>query len=149
MKKNLLAFVFLFASSTSALAQTKGAMGLGVVVGAPTAITGKLWLDNTKAVQAGLGFDDRFTVYGDFLWHAWDVLPAPPQGKLPVYLGLGAQLRAYHDAELGIRAVAGVAYWLPRHPVEIFLELVPVFYLTRDPGVGFDAGLGIRYYFKS
>jgi len=149
MKNLLLALVCLFASSTSALAQSKGAMGVGVVVGAPTAVTGKLWLDNTTAVQAGLGFDDRFTVYGDFLWHGWDVLPPVPEGKLPVYLGLGAKLRAYHDAEVGIRAVAGIAYWLPRHPVEIFLEVVPTFYLTRYRGVGLDAGLGIRYYFKS
>jgi hypothetical protein len=147
--KNLLLALVCLSASTPALAQSKGAMGLGVVVGAPTAITGKLWLDNTKAVQVGLGYNDELTVYGDYLWHAWDVMPAPPEGKLPVYLGLGAQLRAYHDAELGIRAVAGIAYWLPRHPVEIFLEIVPVFYLTRDPGVGVDAGLGIRYYFKS
>lgn len=150
MKKNaLLALVCLAALALPVRAQKAGDAGVGVVLGGPTAITGKLWLGNTQAVDVGLGWYSRLTVYGDYLWHGWDVLPQPSRGKLPVYLGLGAQVRTYSDSEVGIRAVAGVAYWLPNHPVEIFLETVPVFFLTRDPGVGFDAGLGLRYYFKS
>ena len=89
------------------------------------------------------------TVYGDYLWHGWDVIPQPSEGKAPVYLGLGAQVRTFHDAEFGLRAVAGAAYWLPRRPVEIFLEVVPVFRLTPGTSVGMGAGLGLRYYFKS
>ena len=148
-KKILLSFVCLLAAAAPARAQKKGDAGVGVILGAPTGVTGKLWLDGTKAIDAGLGWNSELTVYGDYLWHGWDVLPQPSQGKLPVYLGLGAQVRTYRDAEFGVRAVAGIAYWLPSHPVEIFLEAVPVFFLTRDPGVGFDAGVGLRYYFKS
>lgn len=136
-------------AATPVRAQKAGDIGAGVILGAPTAITGKVWLDGTQAVDAGLGWDTRTTVYGDYLWHGWNVVPQPAQGKLPVYLGLGAQVRAFHDAEFGVRAVAGIAYWLPNDPVEIFLELVPVFRLTRDTGVGMDAGLGLRYYFKN
>ena len=150
LKKTLsFAFVCLLAAVAPSMAQEAGKAGVGVVIGAPTAITGKLWLDHKSAIDAGLGWDHRFTVYGDYLWHGWDVLPQPPQGKMPVYLGLGAQVRAFDDTDFGIRTVLGIAYWLPHNPVEIFLELVPVFHLTRDPGVGLDAGLGLRYYFKS
>ncbi|OGS36123.1 MAG: hypothetical protein A2506_11590 [Elusimicrobia bacterium RIFOXYD12_FULL_66_9] len=140
----------LVATAVSPLwAQKAGDAGVGVVLGAPTAITGKLWLDGTRALDAGLGWNSELTVYGDYLWHGWNVLPQPAEGKLPVYLGLGAQVRTYHDAEFGIRTVAGVAYWFPRDPVEVFLELVPVFRVTPGTSVGLEAGLGLRYYFKS
>lgn len=145
--------IFLFALSflitaLPARAQKSGDLGAGVVLGEPTGVTGKLWLDGTRAVDAGLGWNGEVTFYGDYLWHGWDVLPQPSQGKLPVYFGLGGQVRMFNDAEFGLRAVAGVAYWLPRHPVEIFAELVPIFRLTRDTGPGIDGAIGLRVYFK-
>lgn len=144
----LLAVVFLAAAGASpARAQKAGDTGLGVVLGAPSGATGKLWLTDTQAIDAGLGWNSELTVYADYLWHGWEVLPQPRQGKLPVYLGLGAQARTFSETEFGIRTVAGIAYWLPRQPVEVFLELVPVFQLTRHTGVRLDGALGVRYYF--
>ncbi len=148
MKRSLFALICLVSAAGSVWAQQAGDIGAGVVVGNPTALTGKIWLDSARAVDAGVGFSSHLAVYGDYLWHSWTVLPQPAQGKLPVYLGLGAQVRTFHDAELGIRTVVGVAYWLPRDPVEVFLEIVPVFRVTPGDSVGLDAGLGLRYYFK-
>lgn len=147
MKVALLALVCLVAAASPSWAQKAGDFGAGVVLGAPTAVTAKLWLDDKRAVDAGLGWNSELTVYGDYLWHGWDVLPKPSQGKLPIYLGLGAQVRTYRDAEFGLRAVAGVAYWLPNDPIELFLELVPVFRLSPGTSVGAEAGAGLRYYF--
>jgi hypothetical protein len=150
LRKRLLALACLLVTAATPLwAQKAGDAGVGVILGAPTGITGKLWLDDTRALDAGLGWHSEMTIYGDYLWHAWNVLPQPPQGKLPLYLGLGGQVRTYRDTEFGIRAVAGMAYWLPRHPVELFLEIVPVFRLTPGTSVGLDAGVGLRYYFRS
>lgn len=151
MKRNLLLSLLCLAAlgASPARAQQAGDTGVGVVLGAPTGVTGKLWLTGTQAVDAGLGWNSELTVYGDYLWHGWDVVPQPSQGKLPVYLGLGAQARTFHETEFAIRTVAGIAYWLPRHPVEIFLEVVPVFRLTRHEGAGIEAGLGVRYYFTA
>lgn len=149
MKKRIgLALVCLFASAAPLRAQQARDVGLGVVVGNPTGITGKLWLDGTQAVDAGLGYSSKTTFYADYLWHMWEALPQPSVGKLPLYFGFGPQVRMFDDAEFGIRAVAGAAYWLPQHPVELFLEVVPVFRLTQGSSVGLDAGLGLRYYFK-
>jgi hypothetical protein len=145
----LLTLVCLLAAAAPVHAQKAGDAGAGVILGAPTAVTGKLWLDGTRAVDIGLGWHSELTVYGDYLWHGWDILPQPEKGKMPVYLGLGGQVRTYHDAEFGIRAVAGIAYWLPNDPIELFLEIVPVFRLTPGTSVGMDAGVGLRYYFKS
>ena len=147
--KSALFVLCLLAASPPLWAQNAGDAGVGVILGNPTGVTGKVWLDGAQAVDAGLGVSTHLAVYADYLWHSWKVLPQPAQGKLPVYIGLGAQVRAFHDAELGIRTVVGVAYWLPNNPTEIFCEIVPVFRLTPRDGVGLDGGLGLRYYFKS
>jgi hypothetical protein len=147
--KTLLIIICLFASAISPLwAQKSGDFGAGVVLGDPTGATAKLWLNDSQALDVGLGFSGGNTaVYGDYLWHSWKVLPQPSEGKLPGYLGLGAQIRTESPGELGLRAVAGIAYWLPRNPVEIFLEIAPVFILTHRGGVDVGAGIGLRYYF--
>ena len=149
MKKSMLALVCLFVTASPIWAQKAGDVGAGVILGNPTGATGKVWIDGSQAVDMGVGFSTDLAVYGDYLWHSWKVLPQPAEGKLPVYIGLGAQVRTFHDAELGIRTVAGIAYWLPRNPVEIFLEIVPVFRLEPHDSVGLDAGLGLRYYWKN
>lgn len=149
MKTNLMLALLCLVGlgAVPARAQNAGDAGAGVVLGAPTGATGKLWLTGTQAVDVGLGWNSELTVYADYLWHAWDIVPQPAQGKIPVYLGLGAQARTFNETDFGIRTVAGIAYWLPSHPVEVFLELVPVFHLTRHAGVGLDGALGVRYYF--
>ena len=129
-------------------AQQTGDAGAGVILGNPTGGTAKLWLSGSQALDAGVGFSSDLALYGDYLWHSWTVLPPPSEGKLPVYLGLGAQLRTLSPNEFGLRAVGGVAYWLPRDPVEIFLEIVPVLRLSPGNSVGLDAGVGLRYYFR-
>ena len=148
MKKIGLTLVCLFTFASSLRAQQAGSIGAGVVAGNPTGVTGKMWIDGRQAFDVGMGYSTRFTVYGDYLWHDWKILPQPTQGRLPLYLGLGAQVRTFDDAEFGIRAVAGVAYWLPHDPVEIFVEIVPVFRVEPDSSVGLDGGVGVRYYFN-
>lgn len=148
-KRSLLAFVLLLAATSPVFAQKGGDAGAGVILGNPTGITGKLWLDGAQAVDVGMGYSTTLALYGDYLWHEWTVLPQPAQGRLPVYLGLGAQVRTFDDAEFGIRTVLGIAYWLPEDPVEVFLEVVPIFRVTPDTSVGLGAGLGLRYYFGS
>ncbi len=130
-------------------AQQAGDFGAGVVLGDPTGATAKLWLNDSQALDAGVGVNSNFVVYSDYLWHSWKVLPQPAEGKLPVYVGLGAQIRSMSpDSEFGLRAVAGIAYWLPRNPVEIFVEVVPVVYVTPGNSVDLDADIGLRYYFR-
>lgn len=148
--KILLALVCGLAAGTSPLlAQETGAFGAGVVLGAPTGVTAKYWFEGSRAVDFGLGLNDNVTLYGDYLWHSWKVFPQPSEGKIPAYLGLGAQVgnSSSHNYS-GLRAVAGAAYWLPRNPLEIFIEIIPVFHFSRNEGTHLNAALGLRYYFK-
>jgi hypothetical protein len=140
--------------SSSLWAQNAGSLGAGIIVGEPLGLTGKYWIDETRAVDLGIGFGGEGTVaYADFLWHAWNILPQPSQGKLGLYVGAGPRLETeeHHDegadARLGIRTIGGVDYWVQGHPIEVFLEAGPVFLLTPRTDVEVDAGLGVRFYF--
>lgn len=147
--KTLLTLVCILAAGASPLwAQKAGDVGAGVILGSQTGATGKFWLNGSRALDAGIGFNSHTALYGDYLWHSWKALPQPSEGKLPVYLGLGAQIGDSSHNNLGLRAVAGIAYWLPHDPLEIFLELVPVLHLSHHDGVDLNASVGLRYYFK-
>lgn len=148
--KTLLALVCLLAAGTGQLwAQNAGGLGAGIALGSQTGPTAKYWLNGGRAIDAGLGFNNSLTLYGDYLWHSWRVFPQPAEGKIPAYLGLGAQFggSSRHGNNVGVRGVAGVAYWLPRNPLEIFLEIVPVIYVSDTGGTSVDANIGLRYYF--
>lgn len=150
MKRILILVCILAAGAGPLWAQKAGELGAGVVLGSPTGITGKYWLNENRALDAGLGFDSDVLLYGDYLWHSFKVLPQPAEGKMPLYLGLGLQIGDNHhnNSTLSLRAVGGIAYWLPRNPIEIFLELIPTFHLSQNGGSDLNAGLGLRYYFR-
>jgi len=147
MKKLLVLVCVLAAGAGPVRAQKAGGFGAGAIVGNPTGGTAKFWIDENNALDAGVGFSTKLAVYGDYLWHAWNLLPQPSEGKLPLYLGVGIQVRTFSTNESGIRAVVGVDYWMPRNPVEFFFEIVPVFRFSPGNSVGLDAGIGVRYYF--
>ncbi|MGQ0644219.1 MAG: hypothetical protein ACT4O3_01860 [Elusimicrobiota bacterium] len=143
----LIPILMLPVSASAATKYKAGDIGVGIILGSPTGLSGKYWLGTTTAIDAALGFGD-LSLHGDYLWHIADLFPQPKQGKLPAYWGVGARIKdKKDDTEFGIRGVGGMAYWFPRHPVELFLELVPVFEITPDAGLGLDVGLGVRYYF--
>jgi len=125
-----------------------GRFGAGIVLGAPTGLSAKYWLDKTHAVDAALGFGD-ISIHADFLWHDTGLLGRPRSGRLSAYGGLGAEFKDYgHNSVLGIRAVGGAAYDFPSDPFEIFLELVPILRPSLNSGLYLNAGLGVRYYFQ-
>lgn len=144
-----LAALLCLGCAAPAAAQEIGKIGAGVTLGNPTGLTAKYHRNALLAFDLGLGFSGDFAVYGDALWHVWDLLPQPAQGKLGLYGGFGPRVETENDPEFGIRAIAGAAYWLPRHPIEVFIELGPVFQFAPDRRVQFDGGVGMRVYFAA
>ncbi len=121
----------------------------GRVAGNPTGVTLKHWPGPSLAFDAGIGFSGDAAFYADFLWHAWDLFPPPSRGRLAAYAGLGPRLESERTAVLGLRTIAGAAYWLAGRPIEIFMEGGPVFRLAPGRGVDIDIGGGIRFYFSA
>jgi len=145
-----------------AAAQTGGAFGLGLIVGEPTGVSGKLYLSRKHAVDGaiGLGFSDGrgIHVHADYLWHPL-VLTQTPSFDLPLYLGIGGRVQSHgkrNDREehlaIGPRFVVGLLFAFRTAPIDVFLEaavgvdLVATDETPRD-GLTIDLGAGIRYYF--
>lgn len=159
--------------SSNALAQkapqkmaAHGNTGLGVVIGVPTAVTGKFFLDQRNAIDAGLAlsFNETFLVYGDYLMHfrgAFGRKNAFLTQTTP-YLGFGGLFaftttnstsesgyRGKGNGAFGIavRIPFGAEWRLPDPSLGVFVELVPGISLFPQTTSIFQGGVGIRYYF--
>ena len=147
MKTRLLMIILLFSAST-VWARKPGELGLGLVVGDPTGLTVKYWMNSINAFDVSLGFEGDFSLHGDYLWHGWKAFPQPSSGRLAALVGVGAGVRdSGDDTHLGIRVPIGANYLLEPHPIELFVELVPVMELTPDFKGNVDGGIGVRFYF--
>lgn len=141
----------------------KGALGLGLLVGEPTGVSGKLYLTDDQAIAAGVGgavVVRGIQAHADYLFHPW-ILESTETFVLPAYVGPG--LRALsHDRgaglddafHLGPRATVGLLFDFREVPLDVFVEVAGIFeyrFSSDDDhrGFGFDlnAGAGIRYYF--
>lgn len=149
MKRVFCSLFAALALAAPAAAQQTGLLGLGIMAGSPTGGTGKYWLSDRQAVDAAIGFSGNLQIHGDYLWHAWDVFPPTDQGRLAGYLGVGVRMRNRESdsVELGVRTPAGVAYWVKRYPIELFVEIVPVFDFNADHALDLDGVMGLRVYF--
>jgi hypothetical protein len=147
MKTLLAVLAFIFCAALPAAAfDTIKEVGVGVVVGDPIGGTAKLWLDRDFAVDLGVGYSGSTVLWGDVLYHAWNLLPPIDEGKLGLYFGAGPRIEAGDDAEFGVRTIAGLTWRLTRQPMEFFAEMGPVFRVTQGGGVGIDGGVGVRLY---
>lgn len=150
MKNTLLALALAAAAAMPCSAQNKFKQaGVGVIAGDPIGGTAKLWLDSDYALDVGIGYSGSTVMWGDLLWHAWNLLPPPREGKLGVYFGAGPRLETGDDPEFGMRAIAGISWRLSRQPMEFFVEAGPVFRMTPTGGVDADGGVGLRLYLGS
>jgi hypothetical protein len=130
-------------------AQKSGDLGVGFMVGDPTGLTGKYWLDKTRAVDMALGFEGDFSLHADYLWHSWDLWPQPRgKARLAARLGLGVLIHdTGKDNVVGLRFPLGADLDLHPHPLEVFAELAPVLRLAPDVEGNLDGALGVRFYF--
>jgi hypothetical protein len=137
---------------TGANAEDRKKIGLGVIAGEPTGLTGKFMFNNTTGIDAGVGWktsgDNEFHIYGDYLYHLYDILRVP-QGQLPLYFGAGLRYveREKKDNKFGVRIPLGIEYLFENISLGAFFELVPILNLTPDTEFDLEAGIGIRFFF--
>jgi hypothetical protein len=147
--------------------------GLGLELGEPDGLNGKVFVRPTGAIDFGLGYiydhyyyGDGLHIYADYLWHP-AVLTNTPSFALPFYVGVGLRLWDfsycvnnvcdYDGSAIGIRVPIGLSFDFKNAPIDIFLQVIPVldflggdYYMRyRDrEHFGIDASLGIRFWFK-
>ncbi|MBI1860022.1 MAG: hypothetical protein HYR96_03770 [Deltaproteobacteria bacterium] len=139
-------------------------IGLGIILGSPSGLVGKMKISNNAAIDAGVTFffGTVFLVYGDYLVHFPNVLAGQSQfsKELTPYVGLGAEAifgsywgswalpYAYNSTlGLGVRVPIGIE-WRPHNPpIGMFVELAPGIGLLPGIYSYFRGGIGARYYF--
>lgn len=133
------------------IAQDKG-LGLGVILGEPSGISGKYWVSETNAFDFAAaysfaGSSNSFSIHADYLYHLFNAIET--EYRLPVYYGFGARIRTNEDSKLGLgaRGVIGLALFADKYPIDFFLEIAPVFQLIPETELNFDIGIGVRYFF--
>ena len=152
MKFNLVLIFIVLSLAMNVSAMERNRFGIGVILGEPTGITGKYMIDENNAIDAGVGWetsgDNELHIYGDYLFHLYDVIKVP-KGKLPIYFGGGARwiLREDDDNKIGVRIPVGLEYLFDGVSLGAFAEIVPVVNLTPDTEGDLEAGIGIRYFF--
>jgi hypothetical protein len=133
------------------LGQEKG-LGLGVIIGEPTGISAKAWVSEKGAIDAGVAWSFRekgkFHLHADHLWHFPHNVLSPQ--RIIFYAGVGGRFAVGRgDGIFGVRIPLGVL-WLPRGaPMDVFLELAPIFDLIPATELSANAGIGVRYFFPS
>lgn len=151
MKKIIFLVFILFISLNIIDAQTRN-FGLGIMLGDPSGLNGKYYLNSINAIEVGLGvgvfgIENSFAMHVDYLYHNYDLIKATE--KFPVFYGFGVRIRSKEDAEfgLGVRGVVGIQWVSQSMNMDIFLHVAPVFKLLPATKFGVDGSIGARYYF--
>lgn len=142
------AFLLLFASDT--LHAQEKTVGLGIIIGEPTGLSFKGWLDSEVAIDAAaawsFGHDNSFHLHIDYLVHKFELFLVKA-GKMPVYYGIGGRIRFDDpDTRVGARIPFGLSYLLAKDPIEGFFELAPLLDIAPDTDVSINVGIGVRLY---
>ncbi|MBP6628110.1 MAG: hypothetical protein KBG28_11650 [Kofleriaceae bacterium] len=143
--------------------QANKTFGLGIMLGAPSGLSGKYFLSASNALDFGVGAmryyrgRDGLHLHLDYLWHPLSLASARPF-ELPLYFGLGGRVFDFDDdndfngTALGLRAPIGIAFDFNNVPLDIFFELAMVidFFIdyTDDVDVDLNGAIGLRYYFN-
>ncbi len=167
-----LVVVACFACAAPVRAQASGIspmgkqFGLGLQLGAPTAVTGKYMVTPDQGVVggigAGIGWDVSLSLHLDYLWHP-TVLATIPPAVFSWYIGGGAwtALHApnapgfyygvyyfpHSPISLGARLPIGVDMAFRAVPFELYLEGAPTIALFPRLAFGIGVALGARLWF--
>lgn len=133
--------------------------GVGIILGSPTGLTGKMILSKTSAIAVNAGWSfwpaNAFHITGDYQFlfpgSISDEDGRPIYSLIP-FVGLGGRVKFRSDGDddndnfqAGVRFGGGMEY-LP-DPFGIFIELYPVVNLLPSTKFAFEGGIGFRLYF--
>jgi hypothetical protein len=125
--------------------------GLGIILGEPTGVSAKLWTTGENAFDFAAAWsfqgNGNLLLQADYVWHIFRLIPVE-SGRLPFYVGVGAEVVFANDPVLGVRVPLGLDYLFANAPVDIFVELVPILRLAPSTDFDFAGGIGARYWFN-
>lgn len=158
MRLMLLALAFAPLASASAVeVGVSRKVGVGLVLGEPTGITGKFYLSRDHALDVTLGRgtydrarDSDLWLHVVYLWHP-SVLHHDVDFDLGWHFGVGGYVSergAVDGAAIGVRAPVGLDFTLTDIPLQFFVDVSADFeLLPNELDLWLGLGLGGRYFF--
>lgn len=157
--KFLAAVALSVATFSTAHAQSEQ-FGLGVILGDPTGLSGKMKWDESHSVDMALAYSSGrrsgLQLHADYLWdraRSWGTA----EGPLDMYYGLGGRIITYDERKndgrreslvsIGPRGAIGLSFNINNPNLEIFGELAAILEIAPSVGVDLDAGIGARIRF--
>ena len=140
-------------AAAPAAAQTEG-FGLGITLGEPTGVTGKLWVSEHTAFAGAVAWSFRnsgsLQIQGDYLIHLelTGEIKRDIKGRSFFHYGIGGRIRDDPaDNRMSVRVPLGITYAFAKSPLDFFVEAVPM--LDLAPETEFDVGgaIGVRFFF--
>lgn len=145
---------------------TERTLGVGLVVGSPTGVTGKYYFAGPTHAVVGavatefIGFaDDRLTLYVAYLNHPLR-LATLGFAEIPVYVGVGPQFWTADldddvdlddnfddDAAFGLRVPVGIDVNLRDLPLQFSGGVAALLPVVPEVELGVDISVAARYYF--
>jgi hypothetical protein len=148
MRKLIFIIFILLAFATVTKAQ--GKYGLGIIVGEPTGISGKMKISDLNSFDGAVGWS--FNKYSAMHIHADYLYNLVKLGyDFPLYVGVGGRIKLSSGSEesrLGVRMPIGVVYQPASKPFDIFFETVPMLDIVPTTEFNWNAAAGVRYYFN-
>jgi hypothetical protein len=130
---------------------------LGVILGAPSGLSGKVCLKNNRSIDAALAYslanDLGIEFHADYLIENAYTLSLKNANPLMLYYGIGARFvnitSGNHDGELsfGPRAPIGLTYQINNSNLELFGELALALDIIPRSNLDLEGGIGLRYRF--
>ena len=132
-------------------------IGLGVIIGSPTGLSGKFMIARNSAIAVHAGWsligNKGLHITGDyqFLFPGVVKQDGSPMLNVVPYFGVGGRFlfkeKENEDTEfhLGLRFGGGIEYLVSQFG--IFLELYPVVDIVPKTEFDFEGGIGGRFYF--
>lgn len=143
-------FAILLMTSAQVLAAANQ-LGLGVMLGNPTGLNGKYWLDNKHAVDGGAAFAfgkrTNLSLHSDYLFHSEEAFYYNDVHPLDFYFGLGGRMEFGDAINLGIRLPVGLVHRMKNDSADIFTEIAPILDFIGRSGLDLHLAVGARYYF--
>lgn len=129
--------------------------GLGVILGDPSGLSGKMKYDTYHSIDGALAYStgkhSGMQFHADYLWdkaRSWETT----QGPLDMYYGLGGRLISYDEdhsskVSIGPRGSIGLDFNINNPNIEFFGELALILEVAPSMTADLDAGIGARIRF--
>jgi hypothetical protein len=151
--KNLLVFLLLVLSFNI----SANNLQLGLIMGSPTGLSGKVELPNNRSVDFAMAYslhdDLGFEIHADYLVEKARSLSLTGLVPMELFYGIGLRIvdirKGKHDSDtaVGPRAPVGITMDINNPNLQFFAELALVLDIAPETNTDLDAGIGFRYRF--